>query len=361
MLRTLRFLAAFFVLVACQQEPVEVKRSSVNDYNAGALKTAIAKFVDAKRTAPAFAELARSVMQLRPGMDRSTAQHAELSLVVLSLEPLKTAAARPMSEQIETLALTVWPTLLAKEIEADEILRKRDPEADKILPAKDETARAWIQRICGKQLAAECKQIVPELQGHVVSALATRRGTERARNAVADCMLCSAEPGWKTAVADWEKLDHAVNEWIFETERRGDPANWPIAGAASVSDPGLPEAEITGTGEIVIGGQPHGAMERIAALRDLRFLHGEDSPIALHIQPDVSLAAVKGTLADVRKSGAKKIAVVARGAYYPWERRIYWLSDNSGVRVGLRQTDTLQLLLHAVDHLGQPGAEARVD
>ncbi len=111
----------------------------------------------------------------------------------------------------------------------------------------------------------------------------------------------------------------------------------------------------------MIGGQRYGAAERINALRDLRFLHGEDSPIALHLRPDVPLARVKDALADVRKSGAKKIAVIARGTYYPWERRIYWLSDTSGVRAGMRTTDSLQLLLHAVDHLGQPGAVARVD
>ena len=63
-------------------------------------------------------------------MDRSTAQQAELSLVVLAVRPITEAKSRPMPEQIETLALTVWPILLAKEIEADEILRKRDLKAD---------------------------------------------------------------------------------------------------------------------------------------------------------------------------------------------------------------------------------------
>ena len=242
-------------LVACQQESVEVRGAATNDYNYGALKKTIDKFVDAKRTPPAYQEMWQTVLKLRPGMDKATAQQAELSLVVLSLAPIQAVKDRPMAEQIETLALTVWPILLAEKIEADEIIRKRDPKHDEILPTKDETAGAYIQRLCGKQLAADCKQIVPELQGSIISALATRKGTERARNAVAECMLCTAEPGWKKAVTEWETLDHAVNEWIFETERRADPANWPIAGAASQPDPGLPEAEVVSTGEIVIGGQ----------------------------------------------------------------------------------------------------------
>jgi len=297
----MRPLALLLVFAACQQEPIAVRRSTINDYNHGALQASIAKFVEAKRTPKAYQELWQSVLKLRPGMDRATAQHAELSLVVLAISPMKAAKDRPMSEQIEALALTVWPILLAKEIEADEILRKRDPKLDELLPNKDEAAGAYLQRLCGKQLAADCKQIVAELQGNIVSALATRRGTERARNAVADCMMCATEPGWKTAVAEWEVLDHAVNEWIFELERKGDPANWPVAGAASQPDPGLPEAEVATTGEIVIGGQRHGAAERINALRDLRFLHGEDSPIAIHLRPDVPLAQVKDALTDVSK------------------------------------------------------------
>lgn len=346
---------------ACKQDPIEVRLSTPNDYNYGALKAAVSKFVDAKRTPAAYQELWKTTLALRPGMDRQTAQQAELSLVVLALGPIQEMKDRPIAEQVDALALTVWPILLAKEIEADEILRKRDPKHDEILPAKDETAKAYIQRLCGKQLAGDCKQIVPELQGNVVLAITTRRASERARNAVSDCMMCSAEPGWKKAADDWAALEKAVNEWIFALERQGDPANWPMAGAASEPDTGLPEAEVADTGEIVIGGQRFGAADRINALRDLRFLHGEDSPIALHIRPDVSLAALKGTLADVRKSGAKKIGVIARGTYYPWERRVYWLSDTTGVRVGLRPTDSLQLLLHAVDHLGQQGAVARVD
>jgi hypothetical protein len=355
-------LALLVVLVACSQERIEVSQSPASgDYNHGAFLKAVEKFVAANRTPKAFRELADTTRSLRDGMDRSTAEEAELKLMVLALLPVQAAAKQPMNEQIDTLAVTIWPTLLAEEIEADEILRKHDPKSADILPKPDEAPRAYLERICGKQLAADCKEVVPEYQGHVVSALAIRRATERVRIAVADCLLCSTDKGWADAVKAWETLDLEANTTIHDIERRADPANWPIAGAASEKDPGLPEAEITSTGEIVIGGERHGATTRIEALRDLRFQHGESSPIALHVRPDVSLAAMKGILADVRKSGAKRIGVIARGSYYPWERRIYWLSDTTGVRAGMRPTDSLQLLLHAVDHLAGPGAVARVD
>jgi len=353
---------ALLAAAACSRDEIDVRAGAgVADYNHGKLQAAIQKFVSAGRTPQAYGELWHTILVLRPDMDRSTAELAELSIVTLALGPIKSIADRPMKEQIDTLALTVWPILLANEIEADEILRKRDTAADDVLSRPDETPTAYLQRICGSVLAAECKHVVPAFQGEVVDALVIRRATDRARNAVADCMLCTTDPGWKAAVAEWVKLDRQVNTWIHDVETKSDPANWPIAGAASEPDPGLPEAEITDTGEVISGGQRYGANTRLDALRDLRFMHGADSPIALHLRPDLELEKVRAILADVRKSGAKKIAVIARGSNYPWDRRIYWLSDVTGIHTNLRRSDPLQLLLHAIDYLGQPGDTAHVD
>ena len=66
-------------------------------------------------------------------------------------------------------------------------------------------------------------------------------------------------------------------------------------------------------------------------------------------------------LADARKSGAQRVAVVAREPVYPYRRRVYWVADGSGLRANLRPTDSLQLLLHAVDEVAGPGTVARVD
>ncbi|MEO8706126.1 MAG: hypothetical protein ABI867_39215 [Kofleriaceae bacterium] len=349
------------VALACGQDRIEVSHDKSNDYNNGALQAAVDGFVKAGRTHQAYGELAKTVLELRPGMDRATAEQAELKLTVLALGPMQAYSTKPIAEQIDALALTVWPTLLADPIEADEILRRRNAKSADVLPQPGELPATYIERLCGKQLAAECKDVVPEFQAEVLSALATRHATERVRIAVADCLLCSTDRGWSEAVRGWETLDRVAASQQHDIDRKSDPANWPIAGAASEKDPGLPEAEVTSTGELIIGGQRYGATTRIEALRDLRFMHGESSPIALHIQPDLELVKVKAILTDVRKSGAKKIAVVARGTHYPWERRIYWLADNAGTRAGLRPTDSIQLLLHAVDHLAGPGSVARVD
>lgn len=352
-------------VAACGQSEIEVSTTPSSDYNHGALRGAIDKFVADGRTPEAYGELAQTVRMLRSGMDRSIADDAELKLIVLALAPVQAVAAKPMAEQVEVLALTVWPTLLAPEIRADEVLVRRDAHAAEMYPKPDETPRGYLLRLCGGPLASECKQVVPEYQGAVLAALATRRATERGRNAVSACMLCKAEPGWHEAIRTWESLDRQANGGIHDLESDASPDNWPVAGNAAQNSSEVPEltaiwreAQINATGEVVIGGQRYGATQRIDALRELR---GNSSTITLHLRPELSLAQAKALIADAKKSGASKIAVVARAPHYPWDRKIYWLSDAGKIRPNLRPTDSLQLLLHTIDHVAGPGAIARVD
>jgi hypothetical protein len=353
-----RRLLLLCVLASCGEDKIEVRQGQSADYNQGAMLAAVDKFVAGGRTPEAYAELSQTAFELRSGMDRSVAQETELKLMVLALAPVQSVHAKPMPEQVDAIALTVWPTLLAPAFEADDLLVKRDPKAAAMMPKPGEDARAYLLRLCGGSLASGCKQVVPELQGAVVASIATRRATERVRSAVADCVMCSADPGWHKAVRAWEALDRMANGSIDDIERRADPANWPIAGSAAVSAPPLPEAQLNETGEVVIGGQRYGASQRVSALRDLR---GDSTTIALHLRPEMSLAQVRVLLGDVRKAGATKVAVVARAPQYPWDRKIYWIADGAGPPTGLRPTDSLQLLLHAVDAVAGPGTIARVD
>ena len=350
-------------VAGCGRDPIEVSRGGDSaDYNHAALRAAVDAFVKAGRTPDAYAELSKAVFALRPGMDRAVAEEAELKLVVLALEPIKSVAAKPMRDQLEVLALTVWPTLIAPRIEADAIVVKRDAKSSELIPKPGEKPGEYLSRLCGGPLAGDCKQYVPEYQGHAVAALATRRATERARNAVAGCVMCSAEPGWHEAVRAWEAADRMVHGWIHEIEQKASPDNWPTAGSSSAPHPGLPEVEVTATGAIAIGGQRYLAADRVDALRELRLLHGEDAGgVALHLRPELTLAQVRAILSDARKSGAKRVAVIARAPQYPWESRVYWLANGSGVVTDLRPTDSLQLLLHTMDHVAGPGAIARVD
>src|SRR5215470_418055 len=121
-------------VTGCGEDRIEVHPGKNADYNHGPLLAAVDKFVAAGRTPEAYAELSRSVLALRPGMDRSVAQEAELKLIVLALAPVQSVRGKSMTEQIDALATTVWPALLVPAIEADDLLTRRDPKADAILP-----------------------------------------------------------------------------------------------------------------------------------------------------------------------------------------------------------------------------------
>ncbi|MBX3161242.1 MAG: hypothetical protein KF773_35095 [Deltaproteobacteria bacterium] len=346
-------------LAACGQDRIDIIKSTSNDYGHAALHQAIDEFVAAGRTPVAYRELAAAVFALRPGMDKAVSRDAELKLVTLGLAPVRSVAKETVAARIQALALTVWPALLASPIEADEILRKREPKDDEVLARPGEDVAVWLTRICGGPLAGECRHVVPERQGEIVSALALRRATERARNAVADCALCATEPGWKAAVVEWELLDHDAGATLKAIEDAGEPARWPVAGPASDADPRFPEAQLLDSGELVVDGKRHGAPTRVEALRALR---GAGTDLALHVRPEVTLAQLRGLYTDARKAGATKIALVARHNRYPWERRIYWLVEGTNPSTLLRPTDPVQLLLHAADHLTPTaGSPVRID
>ena len=350
---------AFVALVACGSDKIEVHDQGTADYNHAAFLKAVDGFVAAGRTPAAYGLLAATVRGLRPGMDKAVADEAELKMVVLALAPVQAFQDKPMAQQEAALALTVWPTLLAPRVEADALLEIRDSKAAQLTPHTDEDAHAYLERLCGGVLAGDCKHVVTELQADVVDALVIHRATERVRNAVADCMTCSTEPGWHDAVVGWEALDREANTWITDVTRRADPDNWPIAGGAADDDPGLPEAEFTARGDLLTGGHSYGPnAQRIAVLRDLR---GTDTVVALHIHPVMTLDQTRAILIDARKAGCTRVAIIAREGVYPWRRKIYWVADGNGMRANLRPTDSLQLLLHAVDEVAGPGTVARVD
>lgn len=346
-------------IAACGQDTIAVRDHGVADYNHGALVKAVDAFVAAGRTPAAYAELAKTATSLRPGMDKAVGDEAELKLVVLALAPMQQQGDKTIDERADALALTVWPTLLAPRFEADAMLQIKDPKAGQLAPLATEDPHAYLLRLCGGVLAGDCKQVAPELQSDVIEALVIRHATERVRTAVSDCLMCSTDGGWHEAVVAWEELDRQANGKLHDVVLRADPDNWPIAGAAADDDPQLPEAEFTTQGELHVNGHSYGPnQQRIDVLKELR---AADTVIALHIHPEMSLVQVRGILIDARKAGCTRIAVVAREGVYPWRRKVYWIADGSGLRANLRPTDSLQLLLHAIDEVAGPGTVARVD
>lgn len=369
------------LVVACDQQPIRVEPVPVNDDRYVKLIAAVDGFIAANRTPAAFGVLATAIAALRPGMDAALARDAERRVLVLALAPVKSVADRPMPQQVEALALTVWPTLLGPPIEAEALYSVRNPKTQQIPPQTSESPSQYVLRLCLEPLASECKRAVPELQGNIVASLAVRRATERIRTAIADCLECAGEsldrglpsepnaapsgntpmrdPGWRAAVTGWEQLDRTMAAELPKISHRADPDNWPKAGAAAEDDPEVPEAELGPRGELVANGHAYGPnQQRIAVLRDLR---GTSDVIALHIRPDTTLAQVRAVLVDARKAGCAHVAVIAREPEYPYRRRAYYVAAGYGLRANLRATDSLQLLLHAIDEVAGPGTVVRVD
>lgn len=344
---------------ACGRDKIEVSKTPGEDYKHGALVAAVDKFVAAGRTPEAYGELAQTVATLRPQMDRTVGKEAELKMIVLALGPMQAQQGKSIRQRIDALALTVWPTLLAPPIASDTLLAVRDAKAPELAPKPGESADNYLVRLCGGPLARECKSIVPEMQGSIIEALAIRRATERARTAVAECLACKTDPGWHQSVLAWESLDRVAADQTVDVERAADPDNWPVAGTAAEDDPGLPEATLSTRGDLVVGGRSYGPnQQRIDILRELR---GDEGAIALHVHPDTTLAQARAVLVDARKAGASRVAVIAREPFYPYRRKVYWVADGYGLRANLRPTDSLQLLLHAIDEVAGPGTVARVD
>jgi hypothetical protein len=329
------------LLAACGPGGIEARRDVTVDDGHAVVIGAVDKFNSAGRTPTAFSELATTLTRFSTGGPMSIAGEAELELVVLSLAPVHAVQAKSMADQIDLLALTVFPTLLAPPLEAG-------ADTSQLSPKHGEDPSQYVQRLCAGPLASSCNRAVPELQGQIVYALAIQRATRRARDAVARCVMCASDLGWHAATLAWEELARGADEWIHDVERRAEPDNWPVAGAGSVGDPGLPEVELS----------PLVGYESSHRIEMLQKLCGAGDVIALHFHPDTTIAQARTALDDAHKAGCSHVAVIAREAVYPWPRRAYWVDD---LRLSaLRPTDSLQVFLHTVDAV-RPPLVARTD
>ena len=336
------------VLLAACGGGIEARRDVTVDDGHAVVIGAIDKFNSAGRTPTAFNELATTLTRFSTEGPMTIAGEAELELVVLALAPVHAVQAKSMTDQIDLLALTVFPTLLAPPLEAG-------GDRSQLSPKHGEDPSQYVQRLCAGPLASSCNRAVPELQGQIVYALAIQRATQRARDAVARCVMCASDLGWHAATLAWEELERGADEWIHDVERRAEPDNWPVAGAGSVGDPGLPEVELS-LGEVLVGSERYESSHRIEILRKLC---SAGDVIALHFRADTKIAQARTALDDAHKAGCSHVAVIAREAVYPWPRRAYWVDD---LRLSaLRPTDSLQVFLHTVDAAQPAVVRARTD
>jgi len=344
---------ALAVLVGCGDDPIQIHHGDGEaDYNRAELMVAVDGFVKAGRTVEAYGALATEVKRLRPGMDATVAEIAELQLVVLAAGPVEAMSGRPPNEQVDKLALTVWAVALAPAIHVLAPDGWRDPREALVAAREGETPAAYVERLCGGTLAFDCQHVVPEWHGPVVGAEAISHLTARARTAVANCEEC-ADPAWRGAVAKWEALDRTslVERRIAETA--GSPTRWPVAGPGSEPWPSIPAPllELEVDGDWTVGGDPIEPARRPAVLGELRAQGGD--VLGVHALPGARVDALDAVLAVAAGAGFHDVAVEARGETFPWPRRAYLLR---AARAQKRRApaDTVQVFLRGRDAAEPP-------
>lgn len=354
-------LAALLVAAAgCGDDPIDVRTGAGDsaDYNRGELTAAVGRFVAAGRTVEAYGVLAREVAALRPGMDETVAELAELQLVTLALAPVEAARVRPAPEQTALLATTVWPVALAPAIEELAADGWRHPTEAPVELRAGESAQDYVRRLCDGAYAVECRHVAPEWQGAILGSEAIARMTQRARTAVANCEECT-DAAWKTAVGRWEVLDRAASTDRRRFEELGATSRWPVAGAGAVVWPTVPVVEIEPDGDWMLDGTAIDPRRRGEVLRELR---GGARALGVHLVPGARLEALEDALAIAGGAGYAEVALQAREPVYPWALRAYHLptrTKKSGKRPRLgRVTDTVQVYLRAVDAVASGGGAA---
>jgi hypothetical protein len=332
----------------CGDDPIAIHHGDGDaDYNRAELMTAIDAYVTAGRTVEAYGVLAAEVTRLRPGMDATVAEVAELQLVVLAAAPIRAMASRPPTEQVAKLALTVWAVALAPPIHVFAPDGWRDPSEALVAVRPGETAEAYVERLCGGPLAFDCQHIVPEWQGAVVGAEAITHLTARARTALANCEECS-DPAWRTAVSRWEALDRESLMKRRLAETAGSPSRWPPAGAAAQPWPAIPPPRLVleADGDWFVNGDVIDPPDRAAALAELRA--GGADALAVHALPAGRLAALDALLTAAGTAGFREVAVEARVENFPWPRRAYLLRAGKAPK-RRAPIDTVQLYLRSLD------------
>jgi hypothetical protein len=159
----------------------------------------VQRFVTAGRTTRAYVDLVVGLADAGVG-DPAIAARAELRLVSLAAPLAAAVRHRPLSEQVDALALTVWPALLQE-------------------PVRDgESADDYLARLCTGPLRSECGGVAPDQRAIVVRAIAMRRADERMRAALATCLECGTAD-WARLGFTWESLAREATGYLASLRR----------------------------------------------------------------------------------------------------------------------------------------------
>lgn len=333
---------------ACGKKRIAVADQSedtTGDYGKLELEKGVAAFQKQPTSPQAYRTIAFEVQRLDPVFNQPVRDIAERQLAFLSLEPMAAQIDKSGDEQIDALALTVWPT------------------AFNVEPNPGETARAYLERVCSGPLATECKYVVPESWPTVLSAMVWRRMKMRAREAYSQCRLCKQDTSYPAMLEKFDQYDNRMQAARAQLGDRADRDAWPEAGSNMlpwsdapvldlVADPFAWNGEkFDGDWQERIVGRPKGA-----------------DVLGLHVRPRTEVRHVRAVVAAAGRAGYRAVSLQVRARTYPYPLGEYRIATSrSGGRtesVDIRDVDTVQILARALDaatvRAGSAGADGRV-
>jgi hypothetical protein len=282
-------------------------------------------------SAETYRELVLAIEGLRPFHDHDLERRAERKLVFSALAPLVAHADESLTEQVEALALTVWPTALGVE------------------PEEGERADAYLERACGTALARECKYVVPAYRSLVVNELVWRRLKHRARGAYAACRECDDDASYARALEDFDEHQSAVSARRASVGDRIHPRRWPRAADHAADWPeDAPLLVIHENGRSMFRGEDieyGGWRSAIASSRD------DAQVLGVHLRPSADVALLRDIVRHAAQAGYRDVALAAIAPDYPFQLNAYILAARDpqrAVRVRVRDVDTIQVLVQAM-------------
>ena len=337
-------LAALLLFAACSPDPVQVSPALGVEHNHAALNGAVGRLTAAGRGPGPFSRFSREVLALRTGMDSTVADLAELQTVALMLDAAAQVpgAATGAADAIRS----VWPLALAPPITAPiPGLPPADAWAE-WMPRDDDSDASYLERLCDRLLARQCRNVVPEGQAAVVAATAIRNAAERIRRAVASCPTCT-EPIWAERVAAWAELDRAATANLGRAREAADPARWPMAGVGAGPVPVGPLLTIAADGLGTLDGDEVPPPELVSRLASARRA-SRTRTLLVHLPPSAASEQIRTLLARAGEAGFAEVALIARATEFPWSARAYRLGV--GASLPVRDADTVQVLVRFLDH-----------
>jgi hypothetical protein len=310
-----------------------------NDHGHAALLAAVEAHTKRPVTPEAFREFALEIRGIAPRFNEEISEFAELYLAFAALPVMQSLVDLPRDEQLDRLALTVFPTAFGLE------------------PEPGETAYDYLLRLCGEAQPLECKEYAPQGWPVVLVAKARRKLKHRAQEALSGCNICGNEDTYTGILEEFGETVAKEDAYAALHEDDYLPEKWPLAGPAAEPWSDAHVFALAG-GDATLDAEPLPTgrwVKPLAAARD------GDTVLGVHLRPTAKVRELRVIAGDASKAGYRELALQVREKSYPFERKQYRLQlTGRATRVDVRDIDTIQILARALDPMAARKTPARL-